>query len=201
MGLLNAAETIDVLLQANRINLQLLAIIPGILAIVIGTRLFLRLFWFRFRTKSIRSISSVYAKMTEYLNELEHILLVSNPEVFSADSPRGEGRDIGGASSSARRKQQQHQRQRPGQGQEKSYLSLNHRELGEFSLTLHNYLVLLDYSSPVPFPQWHCNVIHQSIQEFLGSNGSLHRLPGGVDRQIALIGQVRTKHRELAEYL
>ena len=197
VGLLNAAESIDVLLQANRINLQLLAIIPGVLALVIGTRIFLRL-WFRFRAKSIRSISSVYSEMTEYLNELEYILLVANPVTPSNGKGRkGDGKNK--TPSSYRNKQRQ--RGLDSNTPSPSYLSLTHHELGEFSLILHNYLVLLDYSCPVPFPQWQCEVVHQSMQEFLGSNGSFHRLPGGVDRQIALIGQVKEKHRELAGYL
>jgi hypothetical protein len=95
------------------------------------------------------------------------------------------------ASPSTTRQSPQHQQQLP----------LPVDELGEFTLVLYNYLVLLDYSSPVPFPNRKCDAIHRSVQDFLGSNGSLYRLSGNVDRQIALIGQVKQKHSELSQYL
>lgn len=184
VGALHAAETIDVLLQANKINLQLLAVIPGIMMVIIGTRLLSR-FWFRFRSRDIRSIRTVYDEMTEYLNELEHLLIVADsvamvPGETDTTSPR-----------MSRESPQQQQLQLP----------LPVDELGEFTLILYNYLVLLDYSCPVPFPNRKCDTIHRSLQDFLGSNGSLYRLSGNVDRQIALIGQVKQRHSELSQYL
>jgi nuclear control of ATPase protein 2 len=183
VGALHAAETIDVLLQANKINLQLLAVIPGIMMVIIGTRLLSR-FWFRFRSREIRSIRAVYDEMTEYINELEHLLLVADsvaivPGESNTTSPRTPRQSL--------RQQQQ--------------LPLPVDELGEFTLLLYNYLVLLDYSSPMPFPNRKCDAIHRSVQDFLGANGSLYRLSGNVDRQIALIGQVKHKHSELSQYL
>ena len=42
VGMLHAADTVDVLLQTNRLNIQLLAIIPAIVIVTVGTKLFFR---------------------------------------------------------------------------------------------------------------------------------------------------------------
>jgi hypothetical protein len=76
---------------------------------------------------------------------------------------------------------------------------MGERELAEFTLTLYDYLVLLDYSSPQPFPSWQCDAIHDTITEFLGRDGSIQRLT--LDDQIRLVDLVKRKHRELSKYL
>lgn len=164
VGMLNAAETIDVLLQTNRFNIQLLAIIPAIVIATVGTKLFFR-FLFTVRVKDIRPMKAVHAEMTKYLYELESILLL-------ADSSKKDAPAI---------------------------QALNDQELGHFVLSLYDYLVLLDYSSPQPFPKWQCDAIHQAITRFLGAEGTL--TTKSLDDQVRLIDQVKRKHSELAKYL
>jgi nuclear-control-of-ATPase protein 2 len=162
VGLLTALESIDLLLQANKLNIQILGIIPAILIIIYGTKFGIRSLY-NLRAKDLRPISVVHSEMTEYLNELESVMLL-------ADRVNGEPARI----------------------------SLNDRELGEFSLTMYNYLILLDYSSAV-FPAWKCDAIHKSMQEFLGSGGSFKRL--NVEDQVKLVGGVRRKHESLSKHL
>jgi nuclear control of ATPase protein 2 len=167
VGMLDAAETIDVLFQANRFNLQLLAIIPAIVIVVVGSK-FISRFLFTVRVKDLRPMSSVHAEMTEYLNELESILLLTGQS----------------------RNQEEHI---------PANQVLGDREIGEFALTLYDYLVLLDYSSPQPFPEWQCDAIHQSVTEFLGQEGSMQRLT--IDEQIRLVDLLKRKNHELSKYL
>jgi nuclear control of ATPase protein 2 len=167
VGMLDAAETIDVLFQANRFNLQLLAIIPAIVIVVAGSK-FLSRFLFTVRVKDLRPMSSVHAEMTEYLNELERILLLTD----------------------CSRKQSEHI---------PACQAMGERQVAEFALTLYDYLVLLDYSSPQPFPEWQCDAIHQSVTEFLGQEGSMQRLT--IEDQIRLVDLLKRKNHELSKYL
>jgi nuclear control of ATPase protein 2 len=167
VGMLDAAETIDVLFQANRFNLQLLAIIPACVIVVVGSK-FLSRFLFTVRVKDLRPMSSVHAEMTEYLNDLESILLLTG-------------------------------RSRKQDEQIPASQVMGERELAEFALTLYDYLVLLDYSSPLPFPEWQCDAIHQSVTEFLGQEGSMQRLT--IDDQIRLVDLLKRKNHELSKYL
>lgn len=164
VGMLNAAETIDVLLQTNRFNIQLLAIIPAIVIVTVGTKLFVR-FLFTVRVKDLRPMKAVHAEMTKYLYELESILLLAD----------GTKKDL------------------------PAIQALNDQELGLFVLSLYDYLVLLDYSSPQPFPKWQCDAIHKAISGFLGPEGTLTRQD--LDNQVRLIDQVKRKHIELAKHL
>ncbi|KAG7359474.1 ATP synthase regulation protein NCA2 [Nitzschia inconspicua] len=167
VGMLDAAETIDVLFQANRFNLQLLAIFPAIVIVVVGSK-FLSRFLFTVRAKDLRPMSSVHAEMTEYLNELESILLLTNRTVAQ-------------------------DRLVP------AIQVMSEREVAEFALTLYDYLVLLDYSSPQPFPDWQCDAIHASVTEFLGQEGSMQRLT--MEDQIRLVDLLKRKNSELSKYL
>lgn len=167
VGMLDAAETIDVLFQANRFNIQLLAIIPAIVIVVVGSK-FLSRFLFTVRVKDLRPMSSVHAEMTEYLNELESILLLTD-------------------------------RSKSEEQQAPASQVMGERQVAEFVLTLYDYLVLLDYSSPHPFPEWQCDAIHQSVTEFLGQNGSMQRLT--MEDQIRLVDLLKRKNNELSKYL
>jgi len=80
VGLLNALDSIDVLLQANKINVQLLAIVPAFVLLTAVTRLSLRAL-FNLRTRDIRPLGAVYSDMTEYLNSMEAQILVSGSDV------------------------------------------------------------------------------------------------------------------------
>eukprot|EP00980_Cylindrotheca_fusiformis_P021703 scaffold8535_cov132-Cylindrotheca_fusiformis.AAC.11 len=164
VGMLNAAATVDVLLQTNRFNIQLLAIIPAIVIVTVGTKLFFR-FLFTVRVKDLRPMKTVHAEMTKYLYELESILLLA--DTSKKDLP--------------------------------AIQALNDQELGHFVLSLYDYLVLLDYSSPQPFPNWQCDAIHKAISGFLGPDGTLSRQ--NLDDQVKLIDQVKRKHNDLAKHL
>ncbi|KAL3940528.1 MAG: hypothetical protein SGBAC_004956 [Bacillariaceae sp.] len=167
VGMLNAAETVDVLLQTNRFNIQLLAIIPAIIIVTVGTKVFFR-FLFTVRVKDLRPMKSVHAEMTEYLDDLESILLQAS--------------DITCKNNNVPAKE-----------------FLNDQELGNFVLTLYNYLVLLDYSSPQPFPSWQCDAIHRAISGFLGPDGTL--TSKCLDDQVRMIDQIKRKHNELTKHL
>jgi nuclear-control-of-ATPase protein 2 len=164
VGMLNSVETIDVLLQTNRINIQLLAIIPAFVIVTVGTKVFFR-FLFTVRVKDLRPMKSVHAEMKEYLDELESILLLADSH--TQDLP--------------------------------AMQAMNDQELGNFVLSLYDYLVLLDYSSPQPFPKRQCDIIHKAITGFLGPEGTLTRL--NLDDQVRLIDRVKRKHNDLEKYL
>jgi len=169
VGMLHAADTVDVLLQTNRFNIQLLAIIPAFVIVTIGTKVFFR-FMYSLRHKDLRPMSFVHSEMTEYLNEMESILLLADRHLSAKH-----GEDVS------------------------SLVALSDYELGEFILNFYDYLVLLDYSSPTPFPGWQCDSIHQTIVEFLGPRGLLSRK--GLQDQIRLIDYVKRKHNDLAKHL
>ena len=164
VGSLGAMESIEVLLKANKLNVQLLGFIPAVLAITIGTRLFIK-FLYNLRSKDLRPIGVVHSEMTNYLHELESIMLLAD---------------------------QDEDKRKPAQN------LLEDDQLGEFTLTMYNYLVLLDYANP-PFPSWQCDSIHRSMQEFLGATGSFKRL--SINDQIRMIDQIKRKHMELAKHL
>jgi nuclear-control-of-ATPase protein 2 len=76
-GLLHALDSIDVLVAANRLNVQLLAAIPAVLIMTLGARVVVRSMY-TFRLKAIRSIRDVHAEMADYLDEMEKQLLLEN---------------------------------------------------------------------------------------------------------------------------
>jgi hypothetical protein len=187
VSMLDAAETIDVLFQSNRINMQLLAVVPAVGIVFVGAKLFLRSL-FHIRSKDLRPIASVHADMTDYLNSLE-----SNVILRMARSPR--------SSSSLGDKIENSNNYKDNQAITTSVLGEQEKQLGEFALTLYNYLVLLDYSSPQPFSNRQCDGIHRSLTAFLGREGSFTRNNLTVDDQIRLIDLVKDKHRELSKFM
>jgi nuclear-control-of-ATPase protein 2 len=186
VSMLDAAETIDVLFQSNKINMQLLAVIPAVGILFVGAKVFVR-FLFSIRAKDLRPITSVHAEMTDYLNELESNIIL---------------RKGGGGQEKGATIQQFDDSNRPkstssaisGEEEEK-------QQLGEFALTLYNYLLLLDHSSPQPFSNRQCDVIHRSLTTFLGRNGSFGRDGVTVDGQSRLLDLVKGKHQELSKFL
>jgi nuclear-control-of-ATPase protein 2 len=76
-GLLHALDSIDALVVANRLNVQLLAAIPAVLIVTIGTRLLLGSVY-TWRIKSIRSVRDVHYEMSDYLDEMEKLLLLTD---------------------------------------------------------------------------------------------------------------------------
>jgi nuclear control of ATPase protein 2 len=78
VGMLSALDTIDVLIEGNRIHFKVLAAIPAIVMVSYGTRYFFRSLY-NVRAIDLRPISAVHKEMTQYLNKMEKILLLSGP--------------------------------------------------------------------------------------------------------------------------
>ena len=76
-GLLSAMESIDVLVDANQLNIQLMAAVPAVLLVTLGTRFFVRSLY-SLRSKDIRPIGDVHAQMAELLDSMETRLLLAN---------------------------------------------------------------------------------------------------------------------------
>ena len=188
VGMLHATDTVDLLYQANRFNFQLLTIIPAIVIVTVGTKLFVRAL-FTLRAKDIRPIRYVHAEMTEYLHNLESILLLARNRDEAPSASTATAYD------DSKSKRKVYHRATKAMAPRRQLL-LTDEELGEFVNTLYDYLVLLDSSSPEPFPSWQCDGIHQSITELLQS---MTRLT--LDEVSALIDQVKRKHIELAKHL
>lgn len=136
--LLQAMDTIDVLVDANRLNVQLVAGVPALLIVIYGTRA-AYLFWSNIRMKNFRLPHDVHSEMSDCLKKVEECLVLSNYQL-----------DAKG----------------PEQTAVNAKACLKPKEMGELLLLLHSYLNLLDYMSP-PFPSKQCNSIHQSVQNLL----------------------------------
>ena len=190
VSMLDAAETIDVLFQSNRINMQLLAVVPAVGIVFVGAKLFVRSL-FHIRSKDLRPIASVHADMTDYLNSLE-----SNVILRMSRSPRSSSGRLGDKIENSN-----NYKDKNNQAITALVLGEQEKQLGEFALTLYNYLVLLDYSSPQPFSNRQCDAIHRSLTAFLGREGSFTRNNLTVDDQIRLIDLVKDKHRELSKFM
>jgi len=138
--LLTAMDSIDVLVDANRLNLQLLAGIPAVLFVTFGVRLFFQ-WMYSFRSFEIRSIREVHSEMTDYLDRSERLLLLSNRQS-----------DVGG----------------PSPQDSKLFSSaayfLQPPDLGELVVLMHSYLVMIDYASP-PFSSKACDSIQDTVQD------------------------------------
>ena len=75
-SLFDAMESIDHLVDANRLNVQLLASIPAFLLIRWGSILFFTSV-FRFRSRDLRPTRDVLTEMSDYLSRMERCLLLS----------------------------------------------------------------------------------------------------------------------------
>jgi nuclear-control-of-ATPase protein 2 len=137
--LLQAMDTIDDLVDANRLNVQLIAGVPALLIVTYGTRA-AYLFWSNIRMKNFRLPHDVHSEMSDCLKKVEECLVLSN---YQLDAKEG-------------------QEQAAVNGK----ACLKPKEMGQLLLLLHSYLNLLDYMSP-PFPSKQCNSIHQSVQNLL----------------------------------
>ncbi|CAB9496906.1 expressed unknown protein [Seminavis robusta] len=181
LGMLNAMEDIDVLLQANKLNMRIMAAVPGIFLAYFWTRMFVR-HLYNLRSRDLRPITDVYEDMTAHLHRIKSILLLADGATFG-DNVENSGAAILGSAVNV----------------------LGPIELGEVALNMHCYLVLLDYCSPNPFPKRHCDEIHQSIRETLGSVKKTDQLDRadkqGVGRSMALVDLVIKKHQGLKKYL
>jgi hypothetical protein len=172
--LLQAMDSIDNLIDANRLNVQLVASIPAVLIIFFGTRL-LFVFWTNIRNKDFRLPRDVHAEMSDYLKKVEECLVLSShqldgPTSSSTTAMEGAGREPAAPRAEAS--------------------CLGQKELGQLLLLLHSYLNLLDYMSP-PFPGKTCDSIHQSVQNLL-MQGNI-----STSRQLGLVKLIQSKHNDL----
>lgn len=179
VGLLSALDTIDALLQGNRIFFYVLAAIPAIVIANFGTRYFVRGLY-NIRSKDVRPVTVVHGEMSKFLDAMENILLLSDRVDLNGGETRASGSDSAEISS--------------------HYWAtkLNPSELGEFTLNIHRFLILLDYSSP-PLRAKDCDQIHLSLQQFLGTKGTLKRLDG--ERQLQWLRRIKQKHQDMVTQL
>jgi len=174
VSMLEGGEQIDILFQSNKLSMQLMAVIPAIGILFYGTKLVVRTL-FSIRAKDLRPITSVHAEMTDNLNELQSKIILRKAFGPTTTDP-------------GTRTHQDISR------------TTMHQTLGEFALTLYNYLLLCDYSSPQPFSSRQCDAIHRSLTTFLGREGSFESSLA-LDRQSKLLDLVQDKHRELSKSL
>ena len=185
VGLLSALDTIDVLLQGNRIFFYVLAAIPAIVIANFGTRYLIRGLY-NIRAKDVRPVTVVHGEMSNFLNEMENVLLLSD----DIDLGDGETKAPPGTTSESG--------SRAETTSQNWATKLNPSELGEFTLNMHRYLILLDFSSP-PFRAKDCDQIHLSLEQFLGTNGTLKRLDA--ERQLQWLRRIKQKHQDLVKQL
>jgi nuclear control of ATPase protein 2 len=193
VGMLSALDTIDVLIEGNRIHFKVLAAIPAVAIVTFGTKYFFRALY-NIRAKDFRPISAVHNEMTQYLNRIEKILLLSGEGLSEDRKDHFEKEASLRARNSSRLSRNGH-------------MNLKPIELGEMVLNTHRYLILLDFSSPQPFPASLCDEIHSSLQQFYrsaqpgGSDRSsiFHRLDSS--RQIQWLSTIQQKHQDLAKFL
>ena len=171
--LLQAMDTIDSLVDANRLNVQLVASVPAVLILIYGTRA-LYLFWSSIRMKDFKLPHDVHAEMSDYLKKVEECLVLSN---YQLDASSSKTIDVSSEVSIT-----------------KTDACLRPKEMGKLLLLLHSYLNMLDYMSP-PFPSKTCDSIHRSIQNLL--------LQGQMStaRQLELLKVIQSKHNDLLKSL
>lgn len=170
--LLSAMDQIDLLVDANRLNVQLIASIPAFLIIFVGTRA-LVLFISNLRMKDFRLPRDVHSEMSDYLKKAEEYLVLSDCQV----SQRVVETDAADFAYT------------PSQGG-----CLGPKEMGKLLLLLHSYLNLLDFMSP-PFPGKQCESIHSSVQN-LFMQGQM-----SVNRQLELLKVIQSKHEDLIKFV
>lgn len=121
VGMLQALDTINVLMRGNQIHFQILAAIPAVLIVTLGTRLFVRAVY-NIRAKDLRPVTAAHGEMTVYLNHLESLVLLSF------------------------QRNQREQRGSPVNDVSREQVSMDPGVLGEMLLYTHRYLILLDFS-------------------------------------------------------
>jgi len=185
--LLQAMDQIDNLVDANRLNVQLVASIPAVLILIFGSRA-LYLFWSNIRMKDLRLPKDVHADMSDYLKKVEECLILSNYELdgtFSSTSAATTVDDSAKPAESTRSVKWEGAR---------ASACLGPKEMGQLLVLLHSYLNLLDYMSP-PFPSKQCDSIHRSVQNLL-MQGQM-----STARQLELLRVIQSKHTELLKSL
>jgi len=163
-GMLEAMGSIDDLVDSNRLNVQLLAIIPAYLLVSLGTRLFFTALY-SLRSREFVGLPAAHSEMSDILSTMERCLLLASRSNDMDDSPNHDDNGI--------RMEESHL-------ESTNNVLLQPKELGNFVLLMHSYLVILDYCCP-PFASKACDSIHAGMQDLL--------LPGQLitRRQIALL--------------
>ena len=193
VGMLSALDTIDVLMQGNRIHFNVLAAIPAVVIATYGTRYFIHSMY-NIRAQDLRPVGVVHGEMTQYLINMESLLLLAAREGPS-DSSNMNGPPMRQWRRNSSTTTTNHRRDDCG------IRHLRPVELGELVLHAHRYLTLLDFSSFV-FPVGNCDAIHHLLQQFLGVEGVLARANhGDSDRSIAWLNRIQQKHHELSKFL
>jgi len=188
-GLLMAMGSIDELVDANRLNVQLLAAIPAFILVYVVSRVFF-VALYSLSSGDLRPTGDVLAEMSDYLVQMERTLLLA-----------GHNQDVHlGVSEPSSQKEDNTDENVPGETRNEepaalsSWVFLEKEELGEFVLTLHSYLLLLDFVG-TPFTKKTCNTIHEGLQDLL-MQGQLR-----TSRQIPLLKLIQSKHVALEKAL
>lgn len=213
--MLKAMGAIDDLVDANRLNVQLLASLPAFVLLGFGSRAGFKLVNV-VRTQGLRSMRQVHEEMGGVLGRLEHcLLLAGSPRPQAASSTLGGGGDddCGGnggngidepSSSSGARSGSQEEDDTHADAKEAAAVGsargsqdgrlLQGAELGEFSLQLHSYLLLLDFSSSA-YASRASDALHHELQDLL-RQGQL-----SVTQQSAMLASLKERHAALARSL
>jgi len=166
-GMLEAMGSIDDLVDSNRLNIQLFAVIPAFLLISFSTQLFFAALY------SLRSgqfgLSDAHSEMGDILSKMERCLLLA-----SRSNDKVQDTVVKGESDP----------------ESATNIVLQPKELGNFVLLIHSYLVILDYCCP-PFTSKACDSIHDGMQDLLLEGQLITR------RQIALLQLLKSKHSNL----
>jgi nuclear control of ATPase protein 2 len=168
-GMLQAMGSIDHLMDANRLNVQLLTAIPAFLLVTFGTKFFFQALY-SLRSRDLVGMSSAKAELSDILRKMERCLLLASHN----EDTIGLSYDSKGVEAIS----------------SDSTVVLQPHELGEFILHMHSYLVILDYCSP-PFAAKACDSIQSGFQDLL-MQGQIT-----TKRQIALLSLITAKHNEL----
>ena len=186
--LLQAMDQIDNLVDANRLNVQLVASIPAVLIFIYGTRA-LFLFWSNIRMKDLRLPKDVHSEMSDFLKKIEECLVMANYEMDDSFSSTTVEESDTATEPGSSMKHTFHRREAAT-----NEVSLAPKEMGQLLLLLHSYLNLLDYMSP-PFPSKQCDSIHHSVQNML-MQGHM-----STTRQLDLLRVIQAKHTGLLKSL
>lgn len=149
-GMLEAMRSIDDLVDSNRLNVQLLAIVPAYLLVSLGTKLFFTALY-SLRSREFVGLPDAHSEMSEILSTMERCLLLA-----SRSEDRGESRKIDDTGTS----------KEESDVESTNNVYLQPKELGNFVLLMHSYLVILDYCCP-PFASKACDSIHAGMQDLL----------------------------------
>jgi len=193
--LLVAMGTIDDLVDTNRLNVQLLASIPSVILVILGTRLFF-IILYSFKSKDIYfPTRDVHTEMSDYLYQMERCLILSDNNVnINANIVDYNDILLAGSSSSKEQQKKSYSNKKISSKEEEVSVYLNPTQLGEFLLLAHKYLLLLDFSTP-PISSKVSNTIQRSIQDLM-QQGQLN-----TSLQLSLLRLIRVKHEELAKSL